>query len=299
MKILLFNRPSKAWIGGDSIQSIETGKALQRKKVWITYADRQDYPLGESDITHIFSMNFNWTHQILRRCVYEQRKYIISAIFYPTVYDTSFEEMREFVNRSLATIALSEKEKAEMVFFLKCDPQKIVVIPNGIDPKIFYKDETPIEDYVVSIGRIQKTKGIQYLVEACKRAGKKLRYISSECNGAEAKAIRTLIDDYHQNIPQENVANLLRRSRIYVCPSLTERQSLGVLEAAACGLPIVDSFYHRGNLLLPSSLIVNPTEIDKLVKAIHTKWGAPRNTDNVPTWDDIADMLISLYKQYA
>ncbi len=298
MKVLLFNRNPKLWIGGDAIQVEETQKALQELGVQCVFAHTQDYPLNEADITHVFNINFDWTKKILTRLISEGRPYVISAIFFPEIYASTHEEMREFVNKSVKTIALSEAEKKEMVHYLKCDPDKIEVVPNGIDPSVFYMDNNQTDDFVVSIGRFQKMKGPHLLIEACKRAGKKLRYISSECKGEEAQEIRSFVDECYENVPKEQVADILRYSRVYVCPSLTERQSLGVLEAAACGLPIVDSIFNRGNTLLPSSIVVDPRNIDAMVEAINKQWNAPCNLDLVPTWEDVAKRLLSIYSSY-
>lgn len=298
MKVLLFNRDPHLWIGGDAVQVTETKHALEVLGVECVFSHSQDYPLNEADITHVFNINFDWTKTILTRLIQEKRPYIISAIFFPEVYASTHAEMREFVNKSVKTIALSEMEKQEMLYYLKCDPDKIVVVPNGVNDRYFYMDAHPIEDYVVSIGRIQKMKGPHLLIEACRRAGKKLRYISSECKGREARNIRSLIDDYHENASQGRVGDLLRTSRVYVCPSLTERQSLGVLEAAMCGVPIVDSIFNRGNKLLPSSIVVDPRNIDEMVKAINIKWNEDRNADLVPTWEDVAKQLLSIYQSY-
>jgi len=166
-----------------------------------------------------------------------------------------------------------------------------------VNKDIFYPDKKiKKEDYVVSIGRLQLTKGVQYLIEACELAGKKLRFISSECKGETARLMRGLIDDYYENIPQTEVADLLRRSRVYVCPSLSERQSLGVLEAASCGLPVVDSIFNRGYTFLSSSKVIDPRNVKELAKAINEQWDSPPNTDRVPTWEDVAKELIKLYE---
>lgn len=298
MKVLLFNRNPKLWIGGDAVQVEKTREALIRKGIICNFAYTQDYPLNEHDITHVFNINFDWTKTILTRLMKEKRPYIISAIFFPQVFASTFDEMREFINNSVYTIALSDNEKKEIEYFTMCDKNKVIVVPNGIDKGVFFNKGLIRDDVVVSVGRIQPMKGVQYLIEACKKLNRPLRYISSECEGGEARQIRSLIDEYHQNIPQEQVSDLLNTARVYVCPSKTERQSLGVLEAAACGLPIVDSIFNRGHKLLPSSIVVDPRNIGALAMAIDKQWDAPVNTDPVPSWDDVADQLITIYRSY-
>lgn len=298
MRILFANRPLNAWIGGDGVQYKETMEALRRRGIEVDRWEDMYRPpkqLKEYDLVQVFGLNFYWAKEAIRQCVFDGVPFIISAIFYPQVFDNSLDEMRDFVNYSKKTIALSEKEKKEMVDLLKVNENKVVVIPNGVNKTIFYNKNIKKDDYIVSIGRLQKQKGVDLLIKACKKGGFKLRYISSECRGVWAEEQKRQIDKYHQNISQTEVSELLNKSSVYVNPSLSERQSLGVLEACACGLPIVDSIFNRGADFLPSSLIVDPNDTDGLIEAINRQKGK-KNNDAVLSWDDIALKLIKLYE---
>jgi len=298
MKILFFNRNPKLWIGGDAIQVEKTAESL-RKLGYEVNIVFEPYLLDENyDIYHIFHLNFNWSKAALEWVLKNKKPYVVSAVFFPKVYASTFNEMRDYVNQSLFTIALSEKEKEEMVYFLKCNPEKIIIIPNGVDKSIFYPDKNiKKEDFVISIGRLQEAKGIEFLIEACNKLNLPLRYISSECKGDWAYKIKAKIQDYYQNISPKEVANLLRRSKVYVCPSLTERHSLGVLEAVSCGLPVVDSIFHRGANHQPSSLIVDPRDTNQLAEAIKKQWGK-ENHDKVLSWDEVAKIIFENYVFY-
>jgi glycosyltransferase involved in cell wall biosynthesis len=298
MKILLYNRNHDAWKGGDAVQVENTMTILQKLGVDCEYSCDPNISFDNFNFVHVFHVNFKWTKDICTRLISARKPYFISSIFFPKEYGVSFMEMKGFIDNSLQTIALSTAERQEMIDLLHCDPNLISIISNGVNKEVFYKDDTKRDDFIVSIGRLQQMKGPQYLIEACKRLGKKLRYISSDSNDPEAYKLIPMFDEYFENITEKEVANILKRSRLYVCPSLTERQSLGVLEAANCGLPIVDSVYNRGNDLLPSSIVVNPKNIEELMEAITNAWDKPRNTDHVPSWEDIGTKLIKLYKQH-
>lgn len=298
MKILLYNRNHEAWKGGDAVQVENTIVALQKLGVECQYLCDPNISFDDFDFVHVFHVNFQWTKDICNRLISANKPYFISSIFFPKEYGVSFLEMKGFIDHSLRTIALSSSERQEMIDLLHCDPNMISIIPNGVDKEIFYSDNTKYDDYIVSIGRLQQMKGPQYLITACKRLGRKLRYISSDSSDPEAYKLIPMFDEYFENITKKEVANILKRSRLYVCPSLTERQSLGVLEAASCGLPIVDSVYNRGNDLLPSSTVVNPKNIKELMKAIESSWSKPRNIDPVPTWADVALKLLKLYQEH-
>lgn len=298
MRILFANRPLKAWIGGDGVQCKETMMALKKRGIQVEMWEdmlRPPKDINNYDLIHCFGINFYWSKETIRQCIFMGKPYVISAIFYPEEYDNTFPEMKLFSEKSLLTIVNSKKEKEEMMELLNINGDKIKIIPNGVNKEIFKKLNTEKDNYVVSIGRLQPQKGIDLLINACWIGGYKLRYISSECRGGWAEEQRKKIDDYYENISQEKVAELLNKSNVYVNPSLSERQSLGVLEACACGLPVVDSIYNRGADYLPSSLIINPCNTKEMAEAIKKIYNR-ENNDYVMSWDEVADLLIKEYE---
>ena len=93
------------------------------------------------------------------------------------------------------------------------------------------------------------------------------------------------------------MAKKYRQSKVYVCSSLSERQSLGVLEAKACGCNIVDSIHNRGADLLPSSIVVDPEDSEALKKAIRNQLLSVNEPDFVPSWEDVAKQIEKVYDE--
>lgn len=294
MRVLFFNR-NRHWIGGDWIQLDNTARELRKLGVEVDTSDDPNVDISQYDAVHWAHLNFEWSQHMYQRVSEYNKPYFVSAIFYPENYGVSFDLMRDMVNASQKTIALSEIEKQEMIDILKCNPDKIVVIPNGVDTEMFHPGPEPMIDRIVSIGRLLPMKAPHYLLQAAAKLKLPVTYISSGDEIGYSDEVRPYIKDLRKNIPQEEVAQILRTSRIYVCPSLSERQSLSVLEAAACGLPIVDSIYNRGNGLLESSEVVDPMDNEALCQAILKQWNAPRNTDKVPTWKEVALQIKQIY----
>ena len=265
--------------------------ALQRLGVDCDYSCDPNVDLSSYDLVHIYHLTYPWGPAMALRCRGEGKPYVMSAIFYPQ----GGQVLTEIVNDSKMTIALSQVEKDEMLQILGCNPENIIVIPNGIDRSIFYSGEEATREGVVNNGQIIETKGVLLLAQSCARLKLTYTHIGAFHGDAYGEECLALIQAHHQGLAPTNVANVLRMCRLYVCPSLGERQSLGVLEGAACGLPVIDSIFNRGSGLLPSSLVVNPLEPQELDDAIMNRYGRFQNTDAVPSWDDVAAQIIEVY----
>lgn len=295
MRVLYCNRDPKKWLGGDAIQVEKTMGAMSRLGVDVLFTPDGNHPTNVFDLVHIFHINFDWTKVMYENCIQNKTPYVISAIFFPQEYSIPKRDMFKFAVNAKKIICLSEKEKQEMVEFLGIYPDKIVVIPNGVDSKIFKKGKEKRDGFVLSVGRLgEPMKGADLGLAACKKARLKYVYVGESKDTDFANELKGQLE-HHERLSPEELASLYRRASVYLCPSLSERQSLAVLEAAACGCPVVDSIHNRGNTLLESSIVTNPENTDEVVRAIKKQFGKVNN-DKVPTWDDVAKLIKNEYE---
>jgi glycosyltransferase involved in cell wall biosynthesis len=155
---------------------------------------------------------------------------------------------------------------------------KIKVISNGVDTKEFYPAKKPVRrPIILSTSRFGQRKGVEYLIKAMtlvpeaelwlagsgvlekrlKRLAKRLKL---------ARRIKFLGPVGHHQLPA-----LYRRARLFVLPSLSESQSNSLLEALACGLPVVATNI-GGNAELVNSgngALVPVADSQSLAKAIN------------------------------
>jgi glycosyltransferase involved in cell wall biosynthesis len=149
---------------------------------------------------------------------------------------------------------------------------KIRVVPNGVNAGTFY----PISNYfhnmkdVLYVGRIDKRKGIEFLIDAVERLitdHPSIRLIVVG-KGAYVKEVKAYIQDkaVRNHIvflgwkDSRSLNQLYNRATVYVMPSIVEGFGMTLLEAMACGCPViatdsggaVDIIQHNYNGLLVS-----------------------------------------------
>jgi glycosyltransferase involved in cell wall biosynthesis len=126
---------------------------------------------------------------------------------------------------------------------------KTIVVSPGVDHLFFRPTAKPSARTlfrVCYVGRVEVAKGIGYLLDAWKRlalAGAELLLIGEI--QPEGKA---LLGKYLSNnvkllgwLPPQELAEHYRQSSILVLPSVNEGMGLVLLEAMACGLPVIAS----------------------------------------------------------
>jgi len=140
----------------------------------------------------------------------------------------------------------------------KLGARKTLIVPNGVylnrsssldNRKL--KEKLGIEEYkvILTAGRLIKTKGIKYLIEALPKVLKrqnntKLIIIG---DGPEKPRLLSLSDELglkHEvlflgSIPQDEVFSYMNASDVFVGPSLFEGLGNVFIEAMACGTPII------------------------------------------------------------
>ncbi len=124
---------------------------------------------------------------------------------------------------------------------------KTCSIWNGLDLSRFHFSGPALSGPVLAVGRLSKEKGADVLLRAADLLRKRRPDFRLELAGdgparneLEALSRELRLGDHVKFLGEvSNVEDLLHRARLYVLPSLTEGISVGLLEAMACGLPVV------------------------------------------------------------
>lgn len=152
----------------------------------------------------------------------------------------------------------------------------IVVLPNAVDPARYHKKDRYVarekmgfdkDAFIVAfLGGFIERKGILRLEAAAKDIeGLQVAYAGA---GPQRPTAKNTI--FSNSIPPESVSDFLSAADIFVLPTTNEGCCNAIIEAMACGLPIISSALPFNDDILndENSIRVDPYDIDAIREAI-------------------------------
>lgn len=263
MKVLLCTREDyKKNFAGDSKIVLKTAKYLIKHgvEVQINIGDITDY--SPYDIVHLF--NLSRTGEIYKY-YRDAHRYKKNIVITPIYWDLTkyYEQNKEFENLRLWEKCMPYREevlKGSKMIFPNSETEKNIIISrygqrlpfkiiyNGVEvehdetPLYNLKDRYNLNNYVLSVGRINPQKNQLGLAKACSELGVNLVLIGVVNDRAyleQCKAYKNVL--YLGFIDSYNIYNAYRFAKLHVLPSFVEASGLTSLEAAACGCNIVST----------------------------------------------------------
>lgn len=175
-----------------------------------------------------------------------------------TGYDMSSWIEKMTVETADRVVAVSEPMRQDILEHYDVDPDRVVVIHNGIDLDVYRKTEAKdalakygvTEPYVLFVGRISEQKGIFHLLEAAKSlpAGVQLVLCAAAPDTPELlERMKKATDGVsnvrwiHEMVAKPDVIQLYSHAAVFACPSVYEPFGIINLEAMACETAVVAS----------------------------------------------------------
>lgn len=187
--------------------------------------------------------------------------------------------VRRTIESSRVIFTVSEFSKQRMVSLLDADPNKIIVIGNGVDQQFFDIANTHLDaitsfidvPYVLMIGGLRKKKGGDYFFAVAKHLQQCKSNIHIVIAGASDPAYIVAAKDYPNLhllgvVPDEDLPRLLRNSVALLFLSLYEGFGMPALEAMAAGVPaVVSNCASLPEVVGNAGIIVDPHQPDDIV----------------------------------
>lgn len=184
------------------------------------------------------------------------------------------------IKKSEYIISPSEATKKEILFSYNIKPDKIVVIPEGVDPIFFNNNKKPKEilpeKFILYVGNAYPHKNIRSLIKAFTKVENKIDedlvlvgrndyfYKRLYKRVKNNKRIRIL-----HNIDDDSLSYIYNKASFLVSPSLMEGFGLTPLEAMAHNLlPVVSSIDAFYQVCENAAIYFNPKDIDDISKAL-------------------------------
>jgi glycosyltransferase involved in cell wall biosynthesis len=201
--------------------------------------------------------------------------------------------------------AVSEFTASELETLLRVPRERIRVVPNAAAEAFVEGGPRENGDYVLAVGTLEPRKNLARAIEAAQRLGLELRAAGMPGWGGVEAAGRGV--SWLGFASDDDLARLYRGALCVVYPSLYEGFGIPVLEAMACGAPVVTS---RGGATEEvaggAAVLVDPRDVASIAGGIEEAIarreelraaGLRRARDY--SWDVSAKLLLDAYEEAA
>lgn len=209
--------------------------------------------------------------------------------------------LRSVLRSADAVVSVSAFTRDELVELAGVPSERIRVVPNGVDPVFTADGPRAAGEYVLAVATLEPRKNLGRAVEAARLAGVELRVAGARGWGGVE------VPGWVGEVPDAELAALYRGARCVVYPSLYEGFGLPVLEAMACGAPVVTS---RGTAMEEvaggAAVLVDPLDVESIASGLLE--ASERRDELVPlglarasdfTWQRSADAVAALWEELA
>jgi len=275
---------------------------------------------------------------VLAPCPVVLTLYDLTFLMFPHLHDPISQSylarwVPRSVHRATHLIAISETTKRDAIKHWNLPPSRITVIPLGVHPRFRLSRENDTvenvlrqynlpsrKNYILFVGTLEPRKNLVRLIHAygslvrnhacnhqlvlCGRKG----WLYDEIFTAVADAGLREKVVFAQNIPDEALPHVYRGSVAFVYPSLYEGFGLPVLEAMACGTPVITSNVSSlPEVVGESALLIDPTDTKQIAQAMKRVCSDPELRSDLAerglarssefSWRTTAEQTMRVYEQ--
>ncbi len=171
-------------------------------------------------------------------------------------------------------ITVSNFAKEELIQELHLLPHQIAVIYHGYDDDHFYP-QSGAKSYFLHVSSYQPIKNIERLIDAYQQIEDKnklpLQVICPNFPDSAMPSLDEKIQIINTPVEHKRIAKYMKEAYAFVFPSFRESFGMPLLEAMACGVPIITSNSTAcKEITKNAALLVNPESVAEIKKAIES-----------------------------
>lgn len=209
-------------------------------------------------------------------------------------------------------ICVSNFEKDLVLKKFRVDDRKIGVVPNGINLKEFeglIKKRRVDHKTILYVGRLEKYKGVDYLIKALPKIDKDIR-LEIVGKGPHKQVLLKLVNRllgvtdrvrFYQDLSRDELLQKYVDADIFVLLSKYEAFGICVAEALASETPCIVANtsalreWVDGKNCFGIEYPINVDELTHMISKVMRKRVTP-STLRLPTWDESVEKLTKLYE---
>jgi len=180
---------------------------------------------------------------------------------------------RRFRDRLAAVITASEFAREEISTHLGLSPSRVTVIAHGVAHDRFRPGNSHHADggrYLLHLSQYQPLKNVERMVEAFERiSGISDVHFKIVAPGLPRISLPSSVSIVRNAVTHDLAAELYRAATGFLFPSLRESFGMPILEAMACGCPVVTS---HGSACEETAggaaMLVDPYSVDQIADAM-------------------------------
>jgi len=206
-------------------------------------------------------------------------------------------------------VCVSNYEKSLVLKRFKIDEEKVVVIPNGVDLDEFKSLKKQSKDYrvILSVGRLEKYKGMQYLVKTLPKLDRNIileivgkgPYKGSLVKLAKKLKVEERVR-FFQDLPRHELLQMYADADVLVLLSKHEAYGISVAEALCAGTPCIVADASALSEWIDNKNcfgIDYPVSSDKLASLVENVMGKRVQKVVIPSWDEVSEKLAHIYEE--